>query len=343
MGKFQDLTGMKFGKLTVVKKGEPHITSGGRKLVTWICECDCGKIISASAQNLRSGKVKSCGCLQSPDLTGKKFGMLTVISESEPKYGERFWKCVCDCGNETMVRGTTLMCGRTMSCGCLRHNSPPNYVDLTGKRFGRLVVLERSVINGNRKICKSGAMWRCLCDCGNIKDIPSGELTSGRTKSCGCLKHDMMSTHEKSNTKIYKIYKGIISRCYCKTATGYKNYGGRGITVCDEWLGEHGFENFYEWSMNNGYYDGLSIDRINVNGNYEPSNCRWITMKQQLRNTRRCIQITYNGETHNLSEWAEILNMDYSLLNSRISKQKWSVEKAFTTPVLNSRNDNGEH
>ena len=152
MGKFQDLTGMKFGKLTVVKKGEPHITSGGRKLVTWICECDCGKIVSASAQNLRSGKVKSCGCLQSPDLTGKKFGMLTVISEAESKYGERFWKCVCDCGSETMVRGTTLMCGRTMSCGCLRHNSPPNYVDLTGKRFGRLIVLERSVINGNRKI-----------------------------------------------------------------------------------------------------------------------------------------------------------------------------------------------
>lgn len=122
--------------------------------------------------------------------------------------------------------------------------------------------------------------------------------------------------HGLCKTRLYRIFGNIKQRCYYKNNKDYKNYGGRGIIVCDEWLKD--FKKFYDWAINNGYQDGLTIDRINNDGNYEPSNCRWITKKAQSRNNRNNRIITYKGETHCLIEWSEILKIPYPTLRSRI-------------------------
>jgi hypothetical protein len=121
-------------------------------------------------------------------------------------------------------------------------------------------------------------------------------------------------------------------RCRYKTNDNYERYGGRGIRVCEEWLAD--YINFYNWAINNGYKEGLTLDRIDSNKNYEPDNCRWATYKEQANNTRRNNFITYNGETHTLTEWAEKLGIKRSTLNTRIHRQHWDIEKALTTPLM---------
>lgn len=133
-------------------------------------------------------------------------------------------------------------------------------------------------------------------------------------------------------TRIYSIYKGMKDRCRYKTNDNYERYGGRGIRVCEEWLAD--YMNFYNWAINNGYKEGLTLDRIDSNKNYEPDNCRWATYKEQANNTRRNNFITYNGETHTLTEWAEKLGIKRSTLTTRIHRQHWNIEKALTTPLM---------
>ena len=128
-------------------------------------------------------------------------------------------------------------------------------------------------------------------------------------------------------------------RCHNSKNRGYKNYGARGITVCDEWLDkEAGFMNFYNWAMQNGYQDGLSIDRINTDGNYEPSNCRWVDMKTQNNNKRNNVYITYKDTTKTLKGWSDYLGINYKCLESRL-RSGWSTEKLLMTPVKGSNND----
>ena len=133
-----------------------------------------------------------------------------------------------------------------------------------------------------------------------------------------------------SYSKLYRTFSAMVDRCRCKTTTGYKNYGGRGIKVCDEWVGN--YMAFVEWSLANGYKEGLELDRIDVNGNYCPENCRWITHKQNNNNKRYNRLLTYNGETHTMAEWAEILNIKFPTLSYRV-QSGWSDEKALTTPI----------
>lgn len=186
--------------------------------------------------------------------------------------------------------------------------------DLTGQKFGKLTVLEFTGINKNHK-----ATWLCQCECGNKKIIVSSSLLNGYTMSCGCLHKQMFrekqTIHGLSNTRIYKIWKGIKRRCYSFNAIKYPNYGGRGIIMCNEWKND--FMSFYNWAMANGYKDDLTIDRIDVNGNYESKNCRWATPIEQANNKTSNRYFTVNGETYTMKEWSVKLNLDYKKLRQR--------------------------
>lgn len=194
--------------------------------------------------------------------------------------------------------------------------------DLTGQKFGRLTVLQTFRENGRTKV-------KCICECGNIKIILADNLKRGKIKSCGCF-HDEAArknniTHGLRHTRLYAIFTGMKQRCFNKNCKAYIKYGGRGITICNEWLSD--FMNFYNWAMANGYQEDLSIDRIDVNGNYEPSNCRWADNKIQSQNRTNALNFTHKGETHCLAEWANILKINKSMLFWRI-KNGWSFEKA---------------
>ncbi len=196
--------------------------------------------------------------------------------------------------------------------------------DISGQKFGRLTALYRL---HNTK-CRT--RWLCVCDCGNLTEVKTVKLTTGHTRSCGCLQKEVTSTHFKkhgqSKTRLYKIWQGMKKRCYNSNDKAYNYYGGRGIKVCDEWLND--FQTFYDWSMNNGYNEHLTIDRIDVNGNYEPNNCRWVDYKIQNRNSRHNTLFTIDGETRCLSEWCEILNLNYKNVLARVTRYNWSIGEA---------------
>lgn len=261
------------------------------------------------------------------DITGQKFNKLTAIRFIERKDDKTYWEFQCDCGNTKIIRATCVKNGNTKSCSCWTHNN------LIGQRFGRLVVEE---------IIKKGAYWLCKCDCGNTKIAKCSSLLKGKTKSCGCLYKDKIVKHRMCNTLLYKSYKNMVTRCFNKSCKAYEDYGGRGITVCEEWLGTSGSKNFITWAISSGYNELLTIDRIDVNGNYEPSNCKWATRKEQNNNKRNNHLITYNNETYNLSQWAERLNIKRATLANRLIKRKWSIEKALTTPVRKLRKPHNE-
>lgn len=203
-------------------------------------------------------------------------------------------------------------------------------VDLTGMRFGRLLVL------GGRRIVKekSGhthSVWKCKCDCGNIVEERLTTLRSGKVFSCGCYKKEYLHNklYKGHDKYLYGIRRQMIERCYDKDSQYYYNYGGRGITVCDEWLTEGGQYAFQEWAYTSGYHRGLTIDRIDNNGQYSPSNCRWVTMKEQSNNKRNNVYITLNGKTKTLAQWCDEYGAEYSRTRYRIT-HGWSVMDALT-------------
>lgn len=200
-------------------------------------------------------------------------------------------------------------------------------VDLTGQKFGRLTVIKREQ---NDKT--NHTRWKCQCNCGNIIVVSGSSLRTGETKSCGCLRKEKVIKrslkHSMSSTRIYYIWKAMKQRCYNVKHVEYFNYGGRGIKVCNEWLDKgNGFSNFYNWAIENGYKEDLSIDRINVNGNYEPNNCKWIPFKNQCENKTTSHYISYNGQTHTMKQWSVILNINYDKIRQRIKhnipKELW--------------------
>jgi len=204
--------------------------------------------------------------------------------------------------------------------------------DVTGQRFGRLQVLK--YVGNNR--------YECICDCGNITYATGPNLRSGATKSCGCLAIEIASnqlrTHGYSKDRLYNVWKGMRQRCYNEHNHAYHNYGGRGIHICEEWYDD--YVAFRDWALNNGYRDGLSIDRKNNNGPYAPYNCRWATPVEQGRNTRSNVLIEHDGETHCIEEWAEITGLHPETIRRRI--QRGVPEDKLLSPPYWYRNNHEE-
>lgn len=183
-----------------------------------------------------------------------------------------------------------------------------------GEKINNLVLIKKlGMKNG-----KSYGLF--LCDCGNTKEIRIDHVASKTTKACGCLSGKPTYgnlKHGISKTRPYHIWEKMKQRCNNKNYHEFYLYGGRGIQICEEWKDP---KVFYDWAMNHGYEDGLTLDRIDCNGNYEPGNCRWATPKEQANNKRNNIRITLNGKTKTLAQWCEYFNVPYSRMQSRLSK-----------------------
>ncbi len=203
----------------------------------------------------------------------------------------------------------------------------PRKIDssLVGKKFSSLEVLSFEYMK-NR-----GAYFLCKCDCGVLCIKLGTTIKSNTTKSCGCVGKETqrvaVTKHGGSKGKLFFCLQAIKRRCFNAKNRSYRRYGGRGISVCDDWLV---YENFESWALSNGYKEGLSIDRINNDGNYEPGNCRWTTSKVQGNNKESCVYLTYNGEKLTIAQWAEKTNISWSTIKRRL-KSGWPVNDILTT------------
>lgn len=205
-----------------------------------------------------------------------------------------------------------------------------NFINILGEKFNYWEVLEYS----------KNSKWTCRCECGTIRQISGSNLRLGKSKSCGCMQKMQNSenaikrntTHglTKTNPRLYSIWHGMKQRCYYKKNINYEKYGGKGITVCDEWVSN--FENFYEWSTTHGYAENLTIDRIDNNKGYSPENCRWATPKTQANNRTNNTLLTYKGETRTLQQWSDILGIPNNIISDRI-KLGYTIHEAFTREI----------
>lgn len=200
-------------------------------------------------------------------------------------------------------------------------------IDLSGRVYGSLTVIERAesrTLPCGQKL----TMWYCKCDCGKITVVSGSNLKSGNVKSCGCHKSASISKkltrHGYGGTRLYQEWRDMVRRC--KTDHHYK---GKGISVCSEWVDN--VTAFCKWAIANGYSDNLELDRIDNDGNYEPSNCRWVTRKEQMNNYSRNVLIAYNGKVQTISQWADEIGMSYDKLYNRLYRH-WDIEKALNTP-----------
>lgn len=242
---------------------------------------------------------------------GMIFGRLTTV-ERFMKNGRAYWHCVCGCGNEKDIREDALQSGATKSCGCLVKK------DITNQKFNRLTVLHRA---------ERTSFWICQCECGNIIEVASKKLKNGHTKSCGCYNTDRITTHGMAGTPEYNSWQDMKDRCLNPNNRRFEHYGGRGITVCDEW--KDSFETFY--ADMGPRPEEHSLDRIDVNGNYEASNCRWADNATQARNTTQNVIITFDGITLCQQDWADKIGISYSGLRKRLSKM--TIEEALSKPL----------
>lgn len=285
------------------------------------------------------------------ELVGKKVGRLTPESISEIRYssGEIQWNFKCDCGNIYTAPPSFVYYKNVKSCGCYKKenaNKNINKQKLMDSKKKRSIEYAKSFIGKrNNKLTvidycfdESGTMVKlvCKCDCGNEKSFYPHIFTSGAIKSCGCLRRETRENfhcvkHGYAYDSLYRKFLCMKRRCYWENDPHYNYYGGRGITICDEWLDNPG--NFVEWAVETKPKDGkYSLDRIDNDGPYAPWNCRWVTMKEQSRNKRSTRIIEYNGEKKCLSDWAKEFNMSDETLRCRL-KRGWSVERALTEPI----------
>jgi len=278
-------------------------------------------------------------------LIGKKFNSLTIVDYDTPKRDKNNWLkhcaiCVCDCGVKKSIDLTSVLSGVTKTCGCSKFSKE----NLIGQRFGRLIILEM--------VKKAGTNIRyvkCLCDCGEIKIIRYSNLKDNKTVSCGCFYNETrgLGKHYLVDHKLYKVWSSMKDRCGNPNNSGYKNYGGKGVTVCPEWLAD--FKVFYDWCIENRWEPGLVIDKdikykakhgTDTGMIYSPEYCTVVSYKENLRSTRRSRNITINGETKTLVEWSEISGIDAKTIWARI-KRGWSITQLLEPAMDNGKNNGG--
>lgn len=196
-----------------------------------------------------------------------------------------------------------------------------------GKKFNWLTVIEPLKLQDQKY--KTKWMWKCKCDCGNVKTMSPTKVITGRLKSCGCKRgYYGLPTHRETKTKLHEIWANMKNRCG-ETKSHDKNYYGRGIKVCDEWMK---YDNFSKWAKENGYKEGLSLERIDNDGNYCPENCTWIERSKQQRNKQKTHWVEFQGKRMPLVEACEISGVKYNTAYERLNRG-WTVDETFTIPV----------
>lgn len=269
------------------------------------------------------------------EMIGRKFGRLTVLERHHSTPKKIYWTCKCDCGNIRVVDGWSLRSGETQSCGCLQRERTheASFKDITGQ-----------TINGVKVICfdhkddRRQTYWKCICPyCGKEFVTRGSALKNGHTGGCGCRSLTSGMTHNMSYTRLYNIHQGMMKRCYDSNSDGYPNYGGRGITICNEWLnvgmsqqeiltaGNPGFVAFAKWALSSGYDNTKSIDRIDNDGPYCPENCRWVTNDEQQRNKRTNRHINDGEEILVWADFCYKYNLPHNYVKNRIDKG-WSLD-----------------
>lgn len=259
------------------------------------------------------------------EMVGKTFGELTVIAKGPPAQAGQHqkWLCRCSCGQEKLVRGNALRLGKSKTCGGPAHVCK----DMTGKRFGRLIVLRRDMTRLYGKF-KTKVYYVCQCDCGKTVSVTQGSLKDGTTKSCGCYRSEkaraMRTTHGLSGTPAYKSWNSMMRRCYKILNKFFYNYGARGIIVCDRW---HDFVAFIE-DMGQPP-SGMTLERIDNDAPYGPENCIWADRETQNNNQRRTRRITHQGKTMSATQWERQLGLP---VKARL-KKGWTEKRALTEPM----------
>lgn len=294
-------------------------------------ECRKATLLPKATVAHRGGGFSIGDTVKRSDITEKRFGKLTAIKWlriASPSPAS-VWLCRCDCGKEAEVRLNNLSSGHTRSCGCLSDNllHSTNFIDIAGMRFGMLVVI------GYSRTVKKKALWNCRCDCGTICEVAGSYMRCGHTASCGCFRaiataqnkttHGMTSGGRKQGT--YRSWQDMKQRCLNKHNMHYRNYGGRGITVCKRWLDS--FDDFF--SDMGTCPDGYTLDRVKNSGNYEPGNCKWNDYYGQGANKRNNVFLTHNEKQQTISQWARELGMPLSTIQGRL-RRGLSVDKCLT-------------
>lgn len=276
--------------------------------------------------------------MKNANLVGMHFANLTVMEVKNIK-GREIAICRCRCGKDGIeIRPSRLIndtrpikgCKNCVNSYAMHQRSEAKRLP-DGTRLSRLVILDSKIENHAR-------VYRCRCDCGRVVYAKRKDLVHGKVKSCGCLIKEQATSHKMSRSRLYRIWAGMKNRCQNSRNTHYKNYGGRGITICTEW---EEFEPFMKWALEKGGYDEwdkrLTIDRIDTNGNYCPSNCRWVTNEAQQNNKRDNLTVIYRGTRYTASQLARIANISPDVMIKRLGELHWSVDRALKTPVHHHR------
>lgn len=275
----------------------------------------------------------------------QRFGAWTVLERDEDRSISKqaqcqFWICHCDCGTIRSVVARNLSRRSSASCGCLSKSYANPIVE--GARFGRWTALKKvsphAVDSEPNQIINK---WLCQCDCGNKRLVASTNLRNNSSRSCGCLKSERTkeakTIHGQKDTRLYRLWAGIKARCFNPNVKAWEHYGGRGISLCQEWAND--FSVFAEWAKENGYKDNLTIERRNVDGGYCPENCLFITQKEQGYNKRNTVYITAWSETKTIPEWfldsrvkAMLANKVTEDMFRKRLRRGWTIENAAATP-----------